>query len=290
MGRPLGRARAWHAGARRSPAAALIAGAATLGAGALAAGAAGLLAERALARVPDARLRTALGGLLLKPAFAVRALLAAGGAVERALGRGDLPEARRLLAWHLVSRDTAHLTASEVAGAAIESLAENLGDGVVAPLLAHAAGGLALAYAHRFVNTADAMLGYRTPELEWFGKAAARADDALNLAPARLAALLVALAAPAGGGSTRRALGAARADARRTPSPNAGWPMAAMAGALGVRLDKRGAAADGAGRLYVLHAAGRAPVAGDLARARRVVGAAVALAAAAAVALEGRRR
>ena len=276
MGRALGRARDRHAAARPSPAAALLAGAAALGAGVVAAGSAGLLAERALARVPHRRARAALGGLLLKPAFSVRALLAAGRAVERALRRGDLPAARRLLAWHLVSRDTARLTASEVAGAAIESLAENLGDGVVAPLLAHAAGGLAGAYAYRLVNTADAMLGYRTPELEWFGKAAARADDALNLAPARLAAALVALAAPAAGGSARRAFAAALADAARTPSPNAGWPMAAMAGALGVRLDKR----DGGAPLYVLHAAGRAPGVGDLARARRIVGAAAGLAAA----------
>ncbi|HEY0779927.1 MAG TPA: CobD/CbiB family cobalamin biosynthesis protein, partial [Gemmatirosa sp.] len=270
----------WHARARPSPAVALLAGAAALGAGALTAGAAGRLAERGLARVADARLRAVLGGLLLKPAFSVRALLAAGGAVERALRSGDLAAARRLLAWHLVSRDTARLTASEVAGAAIESLAENLGDGVVAPLLAHAAGGLALAYAYRFVNTADAMLGYRTPELEWFGKVAARADDALNLAPARIAASLVALAAPAGGGSIRRALGTALADAGRTPSPNAGWPMAAMAGALGVRLDKRGGVSENGERLYVLNAAGRAPGVGDLARARRVVGAAAGLAAA----------
>ncbi len=281
MGRPLGAARAWNARARPSPAPALLAGALTLAAGALAAGAAGGAAGRALARVPNVSLRAALGGLLLKPAFSVRALLAAGGAVERALRRGDLAGARRLLAWHLVSRDTGGLTASEVAGAAVESLAENLGDGVVAPLMAHAAAGLGGAYAYRFVNTADAVLGYRSAELEWFGKAAARADDLLNLAPARLTAVLIALAAPAGGGSVAGAVAAARADAGRTPSPNAGWPMAAMAGALGVRLDKRGAAGTS---VYVLHAAGRAPGVEDLARARRVVAAAAGLAGALAAA------
>lgn len=286
MGRGLGRARAWHDERRRGPAASLLAGAATLGAGVLAAGALAGGAERQVARLPPGA-RAAAGGLLFKPALSLRALVAAGAQVERALRRGHLHEARRLLAWHLVSRDTRQLTASEVAGAAIESLAENLSDAFVAPVLYHAAGGLAGAYVYRLVNTADAMLGYRTPELEWFGKAAARADDALNLAPARLTALLVALAAPAGGGSGRAALRIALADAGHTPSPNAGWPMAAMAGALGVRLDKRaeggsksgGPAARGAA-VYVLHAAGRPPDVGDLARARRIVVAAAALGAA----------
>lgn len=275
MGRYLAAARARHARAPGSNAAALLAGAAALGAGALAAWVVGRVADRALARVPNRAARAALGGLLLKPSLSVRALLAAGGEVERALRRADLPEARRLLAWHLVSRDTGALSAAEVAGAAVESLAENLGDGVVAPLAAHAALGLGGAYAYRLVNTADAVLGYRTPELEWLGKPAARADDLLNLAPARLAALLVALAAPAGGGSTRGALRAALADAGRTPSPNAGWPMAAMAGALGVRLDKQGA---GGRPLYVLNPAGRAPTVEDLLRARWIVAAAAGLA------------
>lgn len=276
MGRALARARAWNAATHPPAAAALVVGTATVAAGAFAAGAIGTLAERALARMPGARRRDALGAVLLKPAFSLRALLAAGGEVERALRRDTLPEARRLLAWHLVSRDTSGLTASEVAGAAIESLAENLSDGFVAPLLAHMAGGLAGAYAYRLVNTADAMLGYRTPELEWFGKAAARADDVLNMAPARVAAALVALAARAGGGATGRAIGTALRDRGRTSSPNAGWPMAAMAGALGVRLEKRGTDA-GAPPLYVLHAAGRAPTVDDLARARWIVGVAALL-------------
>jgi adenosylcobinamide-phosphate synthase len=176
-----------------------------------------------------------------------------------------------------------------VAGAAIESLAENLSDGFVAPALYHALGGSGAAYAYRLVNTADAMLGYRTPELEWFGKAAARADDALNLVPARVTALLVTLAAVAGAGSARRALRVAGRDAWRTASPNAGWPMAAMAGALGVRLDKRRetpstrrAARPGIGDyLYVLNPTGRVPAVDDVRRARRVVAAAAALGAAA---------
>jgi adenosylcobinamide-phosphate synthase len=268
MGRWIGAARSLRRA--RSPLLSLAEGAAGVALGALLAAAAARAAERGAGRLPRGLRAPALGAAL-KPALSLRALLAAGAEVERALARGDLPEARRLLAWHLVSRDTAELSEAEVAGAAIESLAENLGDGLVAPLLAFRAGGLPAAYAFRLVNTADAMLGYRTPELEWFGKAAARADDALNLLPARLSALLLALAAPAGGGDPRAALRAALHDAARTPSPNAGWPMAAMAGALGVRLTKRGA--------YALNPAGRDPGPADLRRARRVVAAAGILAA-----------
>ena len=203
-------------------------------------------------------------GALLKPLLARRALFGAVAEVAGALERDDLPEARRLLAWHLVSRDTSELSAAEVAGAAIESLAENLSDSVVAPLLAYRVGGLPLAAAYRLTNTADAMWGYRTAELEYAGKAAARADDLLNLAPARLTALC-ALAASGGRGQRVWARGR-----RNTASPNAGHPMSAFAGALGVRLDKRG--------VYVLNAAGRAPDAADVRRALRLAARACALA------------
>jgi len=196
-------------------------------------------------------------GVLLKPLLARRALFGAVAEVHAALKRGDLPEARRQLAWHLVSRDTAQLSASEVAGAAIESLAENLSDSVVAPLLMFRLGGLPVAALYRYANTADAMWGYRTSELEWPGKTAARADDLLNLAPARLTALCALLAA-----GQPQAWRVWRRDRRRTSSPNAGHPMAAFAGALGLRLDKRG--------VYVLNAAGRAPTPADLPRALRL--------------------
>jgi adenosylcobinamide-phosphate synthase len=250
-------------------------------AGAAAAWGIARVAERAVPHLPRL-LSVAAEGLALKPALSLRALLAAASEVETALAAGDLPEARRLLSWHLVSRDTSGLSGAEVAGAAIESIAENLGDGVVGPLLYHRAGGLSAAYLHRFLNTADAMLGYRTPELEWYGKAAARADDAANLAPSRISALCIALAAPAGGGDTGRALRVAMRDAGRTDSPNAGWPMAAMAGALGVRLDKRG--------VYALNDDGRAPTADDLRRARRIVGAAAGIVALLVSLVPARRR
>lgn len=205
-------------------------------------------------------------GAVLKTLLARRALFSAVEEVEEALRRDDLPEARRLLAWHLVSRDTSNLTREEVAGAAIESLAENLSDSVVAPLLAYRAGGLAAAAGYRLTNTADAMWGYRVGELEWAGKAAARADDGLNWAPARLTAVCLLLAGGAGRGAWR----VWARDRRQTSSPNAGHPMSAAAAVLGVRLDKRG--------VYVLNPAGRAPDVRDMRRARLLAGRAVWLA------------
>ncbi|ADV67738.1 cobalamin biosynthesis protein CbiB [Deinococcus maricopensis DSM 21211] len=199
---------------------------------------------------------------LLKTLLARKALFDAVGEVGAALRAGDLPAARRLTAWHLVSRDTAQLSAAEIAGAAIESLAENLSDSVVAPLLAYRAGGLPLAALYRYANTADAMWGYRTPELEHAGKVAARTDDLLNLAPARLTAVCALLATPLAGLSGAVAHRAWRRDARTTDSPNAGHPMSAFAGALGIRLTKRGQ--------YALNAGGRDPEPGDVDRALRL--------------------
>lgn len=202
-------------------------------------------------------------GLLLSFTFSFRELLAAGRRVENALERGDLDTARAMLGRDLVSRPTHDLSASEVAGAAIQSLAENLNDSVVAPLLYAAVGGAACAYAYRFVNTADAMLGYRTDELVDFGWGSARADDVLGFVPARLSVGLVLGAAPAVGGGIGAGVAALRGCAGSTPSPNGGWPMAAAAGVLGVRLEKREA--------YVLNPEGRAPSVGDLRRGRRLV-------------------
>ena len=278
MGRGLGRVRDVHRTRPRSRLESLTMGMATMAGGVAMSVAFGALLERCLRRVgPSAR--ATLGGVLLKPALSLRALVAAGGEVEGLLRIGDLDGARRALSWHLVSRETSRLTAAEVAGATIESLAENLSDSFVGPVIADMVGGLPAAYAYRFINTADAMLGYRTPELEWLGKAAARLDDAVNLVPARVSALLVALAAPVAGGSVRGALHGALSDAGRTPSPNAGWPMAAMAGALGVRLDKRASerSPDAIGprraprHLYILNRDGRAPTWRDVARTRRIV-------------------
>ena len=195
--------------------------------------------------------------LLLKPMFSLRALLDAGGEVKKALERSDLPGARRLLSWHLVSRKTNNLTEAEVAGATIESLAENLSDSIVAPLLYFAVFGLPGAAVYRFINTADAVLGYRTSELEYFGKSAARLDDLLNLLPARVSAVLLCLALWLLRKDVRSAWHVMWRDAQATPSPNAGWTMAAVAGGLGVRLNKR--------NIYALNPTGRSPNARDVA-------------------------
>jgi adenosylcobinamide-phosphate synthase len=219
---------------------------------------------------------------LLKATFSLRGLDRAAASVQEALQRGDLPEARRLLSWHLVSRDTAQLSAAQAAGAAIESVAENASDGVIAPLLAYILGGLPLAFAYRFVNTADAMLGYHDADREWLGKAPARLDDLANLFPARLTGALLGLAARLGGADGRRAWQVMRRDARLTASPNAGIPMSAMAGALGVELEKTGA--------YRLGAEQRTAGPADIARARRLLLITVALAAGLAWLLPVRRR
>lgn len=201
--------------------------------------------------------------LLLKPTFSVRELVSAGRGVRRALEVGDLDRARRRAGRDLVGRRTADLSSEEVASAAVESLAENLCDSVVAPLLWAGLAGPGGAYAYRFLNTADAMIGYRTPEFGAYGRFAARADDLANLLPARLTAGFVALAGSVVGGGVADALRVAVRDAGRTASPNAGWPMAAMAGALGVRLGKRGH--------YVLNGGGRRPGPETIARAEVVV-------------------
>ena len=195
-------------------------------------------------------------GLLLKPLLAWSLLRSEVQAVEAALGQ-SLPAGRERLRW-LVSRDVSDLSETQVRESAIETLAENLNDSVVAPLFWFVLLGLPGAALFRFANTADAMWGYpglypnagHGANWQWAGKWAARADDVLGWVPARITALLLAMAA---GGMSLAQL---RNEAARTPSPNSGWPMAAMALGLDVRLGKPGG--------YVLHAAGRAASAQDM--------------------------
>jgi adenosylcobinamide-phosphate synthase len=241
-------------------------GATAVGGAVLSAGAAGVVALGAR-RAPRG-VRVAVEGLELWPLLALRTLLGAATRVGDALQDGDLRLAREELRW-LVGRDRSGLDAGQVASAAIESVAENLADSVVASLLYARAGGPAAAAAHRFANTADAMVGYRDRH-RLGGRVAARLDDALGVIPARVCAALIATAAPAGGGSIAGALRVWRRDGGRTPSPNAGRPMAAMAGALGVRLEKPG--------VHVLHALGAQPTAADIGRAVRIARAATVLA------------
>ncbi|OSZ75693.1 adenosylcobinamide-phosphate synthase CbiB [Hydrogenophaga sp. IBVHS1] len=194
-------------------------------------------------------------GLLLKPLLAWRMLHSEVQAVEGALA-DSLAAGRERLSW-LVSRDVSALDASQVRESAIESLAENLNDSVVAPLFWFAIAGLPGAALYRFANTADAMWGYRGERdgrvWTWAGKWAARADDVLSWLPARLTGALLSVM------GSLRGWCAWPAQARLTPSPNSGWPMAAMALALGVRLAKPG--------VYVLHGEGRLAQPADTARA-----------------------
>lgn len=191
-------------------------------------------------------------GLALKPMLAWRMLRDEVGAVETALGR-SLDEGRARLS-RLVSRDTRTLSAVEVRETAIETLAENLNDSVVAPLFWFMVAGLPGAAIYRFANTADAMWGYRG-RWEWAGKWAARADDVLSWIPARLTALALIATRPS-------LLAPLWLEASRTPSPNGGWPMGAMALRLGRSLSKPG--------VYRLHPQGAAVVEGDIREARRL--------------------
>ncbi|HVS44801.1 MAG TPA: adenosylcobinamide-phosphate synthase CbiB [Candidatus Dormibacteraeota bacterium] len=215
----------------------LLRGAAVTAAGGALAAGAGALVSRAAARLGPAG-AAAVEAVALSSLLALRTLLDAGRRVAAALEADDRDAARTHLRW-LVGRDLDGLAPPLLASAAVESLAENLSDSVVAPLLHARLGGLPAAALYRFVNTADASVGYRD-RFRLGGRAAARLDDVLGLMPARLSALLVAAAVPAGGGSARAALRCWRRDHGATASPNAGHPMAAMAGGLGVRLEKRG--------------------------------------------------
>lgn len=179
--------------------------------------------------------------------LSLRGLFAAALEVARQLGAHDLAAARQALAWHLVSRPTDALSPGLVASGAVESVAENLTDAYVAPLVFFLVFGLPGAAFYRAVNTADAMLGYRDGALEFFGKPAARLDDVLNIVPARLSALAIVAASAATGGATRLAWRTLLRDRTATASPNAGWTMAAAAGALAVTLEKPGAYRLGAG-------------------------------------------
>ena len=178
------------------------------------------------------------GTLILRITFTLRGLASAAHRTQHALVEGSLDEARDSLN-SLVSRDATSLTPSLVAASAIESVAENTTDSYIAPWMAFSLFGLPGAVAYRAVNTLDSMLGIRG-EYEYFGKAAARLDDVVNLVPARLSALLILISGTLGRLSSRRGFRIMWRDRVLTDSPNAGWTMGAMAGLLGTRLEKPG--------------------------------------------------
>jgi adenosylcobinamide-phosphate synthase len=195
--------------------------------------------------------------LSLKPTFAWRMLRVEVESVERAIDQGAQAARDRLS--RLVSRDVRELDVDAIRETAIETMAENLNDSLVAPLFWYAVFGLPGAALYRAANTLDAMWGYRG-RWEWAGKVCARADDVLSWAPARLTAFLLMP------GASLHAWRRLRTDARSTPSPNGGWPMGTMALRLGVRLRKPG--------VYSLNAEAPSPQGLHVARAGRCAGAA----------------
>jgi adenosylcobinamide-phosphate synthase len=231
-----------------------------VGIGVLAVG--GTLLNRVFGMLPQPA-QIIVAAMFLKTTFSIRGLLNAGHEVESVLAAGNLPEARKRLGLHLVSRDTSSLNESQVAAATIESLAENTSDSIVAPLMAFAIAGLPGALVYRFINTCDAMLGYRDPEREWLGKFPARLDDLVNLIPARITAFLLIAAGALMMHDPARATYVWYRDRRMTASPNAGHPMSAAAGVLGVELEKVGH--------YRLGSGFRLPDSTDVSRVRRLL-------------------
>ena len=221
-------------------------------------------ARAALGAVPQ-RLRRAIGAILISTTISMRGLARAAAAVERELRAGRL-EAARARVGEFVGRDTSTLSESEVCRAAVESVAENTSDGVVAPMLYGLLLGAPGALAYKAVNTLDSMVGYRAHPYEDLGWASARLDDLANLLPSRT----TALAAAALSGRPATALRAARDYGPLTSSPNAGWAEAAFAGALGLRLGGTNTYG-GVRRDGPILGDGRPPERGDLRRAVRLM-------------------
>ena len=178
------------------------------------------------------------GAVLLKLTFSLKGLRQAAGRIKKLLQNDKLDEARFELR-ALVSRDTKELAEPLLISATVESVAEGTCDSGVAPLFYFLLLGIPGAIGYRVVNTLDAMIGYHG-KYEYLGKFASRLDDILNFIPARLTALLMVLAAFLSGKDRRGAWRVVRSDHTKTESPNAGWPMSAMAGALNVQLTKTG--------------------------------------------------
>ncbi|HEX3780883.1 MAG TPA: cobalamin biosynthesis protein [Pseudonocardiaceae bacterium] len=249
----------------------------------------GLVVERAGRRRPVLQMLTTAAATWVVLGGA--SLAEQGTAIGGELDSGDVDAARKRLP-SLCGRDPDALDQTGLARAAVESVAENTSDAVVAPLLWGAVAGIPGLLGYRAANTLDAMIGHRSPRYQHFGWAAARIDDLLNLAPSRLAALLATLGAPVVGGSAAGAWRTWRRDAAAHPSPNAGQVEAAFAGALEIRLGGRTAYPHGVEDRPVL-GDGRTPDSGHVTRAvelSRVVGVLAGVVAVAVAALSGRRR
>jgi len=183
-------------------------------------------------------LQTALAIFFLQSSFALKELGAAGQRVAMALNSNDLSSARYHLR-SLCSRDASTLNSSQLISAAIGSIAENISDSFIAPVIFYACFGVPGAIFYRAINTMDAMIGYRG-KYEYLGKFPARVDDVLNFIPARVSALFLLFAGMCCGHSPSRGFSTMLRDHGHTPSPNGGWPMSAMAGLLHIEISKVG--------------------------------------------------
>ena len=221
----------------------------------------GGLAALVLALLPGGWIGTLGAGVLAWPLVAIRSMHQHVAAVVRPLASGDLAGARHAVSM-IVGRDPSKLDEAGVARAAVESLAENTSDGIVAPLFWGAVAGLPGIAAYKAINTLDSMIGHRNARYELFGWASARIDDLVNLAPARLTGALFALCSARPGAAFRTMA----KDARHHRSPNAGWPEAAMAGALGIRLSGPRVYGDRVAQEPWVNAGAPDPDAQDLAR------------------------
>ena len=222
------------------------------------AAAAGALVQ---ALLPGGWTGAVLAGVLAWPLVAARSMHDHVAAVARPLSAGNLAVAQQAVSM-IVGRDPAQLDQAGVARAAMESLAENTSDGIVAPLFWGVVAGLPGIAAYKAINTLDSMIGHRSPRHEAFGWAAARIDDVANLIPARLTGVVFAAVSS----RPRAALAVMGRDARQHRSPNAGWPEAAMAGALGIRLSGPRVYADRVANEPWLNPGAPDPTPGDLAR------------------------
>lgn len=211
--------------------------------------------------LPEGPIGLILGGALAWPLIALRSMHDHVAAVQGPLSEGDLAQARHAVSM-IVGRDPTKLDEAGVARSALESLAENTSDGIVAPVFWGAIAGLPGIATYKAINTLDSMIGHRNHRFEQFGKVAARLDDLVNLIPARLTGGLFAAISKA----PVRAISVMLRDASRHRSPNAGWPEGAMAGALNVRLSGPRVYGDRIAEEPWLNASAPDPAARDLER------------------------
>ena len=189
--------------------------------------------------IPNEPVRIIITAILLKSTFSVRIMREYASDLVTAIRQSDYTEARSILR-HIVRRDPASLSDAQVISAGIETVAEGMGDGIASPLFYYALFGVPGAFAYRAINTLDSMVGYKDPEFMNIGWFSARLDSIANWLPARLASILMLLSGKLLGESGSRCWRILLRDRNRTESWNAGWLMSAMAGLLGVKLEKPG--------------------------------------------------